>query len=257
MAVLTQRQGMSPAARAFPILWLTVRQFGAGKAIRVVALFAATPIVFSLIYLLNSGDVTPTRFLSQMFLNFLAPTVIPLATLILATAALGNELADRTIPYIALKPVSRARIVLEKFGGVIVITGLAFVIALIATWGIAALGDGSVGVRTLVALLLATLAGVLAYAATFLFVSLIIPRSLIVGIIYILLWESLLARFIPGIKLLSVRHFTQSIYVRVLDDSAITLDRAMQLGSAVTVLILVIVGSLALATLRLQRMNLD
>jgi ABC-2 type transport system permease protein len=240
-----------------PLLWLTVREFGAGRAIRVVGLFAATPIVFALIYLINSGEVTPVRFISATFLNFLAPTVVPLATLVLATGALGNELSDRTIAYIALKPIGRWRIVVEKFAGVVVVTALAFLVGATITWALIELGSDGSGTHTLLALLAAILAGVVAYGAAFLLISLVVPRSLIVGIIYILLWESLLARFIPGIKLLSVRHFTQSIYIRILDDPAFTLDRAVQLSSALSVLAVIVVASLLLATLRLRSMNLD
>src|SRR5690606_25682902 len=99
----------------FPILWLTLRQFGGGKAIRVVALFAATPIVFGLIYAINTGGTSALDFLAAIFLELLSPTVLPLATLVLATAALGNEVSDRTMVYLVLKPIRRARIVVQKY----------------------------------------------------------------------------------------------------------------------------------------------
>ena len=47
------------------------------------------------------------------------------------------------------------------------------------------------------------------------------------------------------------------MYVRIVDDVAITLDEAMQLGPAIIVLVLVIVVSLAVATWRLRTMNLE
>src|SRR5690606_28469410 len=45
---------MSITRRA-PILWLTLRQFRAGRATLLVALFAATSILFAGIFRLNSG----------------------------------------------------------------------------------------------------------------------------------------------------------------------------------------------------------
>lgn len=245
-------------AQRLPILWLTVRQFRAGKSTIVVALFAATPILFAVIDVAGSNHAAGRHFLSDAFLQLLAPTVIPLATLILATNVLGNEIADRTLPYLFLKPLSRGRIVLEKYLGAVFLTGIAFAIGLIAAWAIVDVSRPSDVTSTmLAALLIGAACAILAYGALFLLVSLVIPRALIVGIIYILLWESALARFIPGVKLLSIRHFSQSVFVRILGDSTVKLANAMQLSSALIVVAILTVVSLVLATMRLRTMNLN
>lgn len=242
-------------ARQLPILWLTLRQFRAGKAILVVALFAATPAVFSGILLLTGGDQTWRQFVSGMYLDLLAPTVVPLATLILATNCIGNEVADRTMPYLTLKPVSRARIVVEKYTGAVLTCGAIFLIGYLVAWAIAAAGGGLDG-STLIALWIATAVAIAAYGAVFLLISLLMSRALLAGILYILLWESTLARFIPGIRLLSIRHFSESVFVRLLSDSSITLDGAQRLSSALATLAIVIILSLVLSTLRLRSMDL-
>jgi ABC-2 type transport system permease protein len=243
--------------RAAPVSWLTVREFAAGRAIRVTALFAATPVVFALIYLAQSHRDPAASFLGDNFLNFIAAIVIPLATLILSTAALGNELSDRTMAYIALKPVGRWRIVVEKFVGTVLVTAIPLLIGMAVTWGVLASRDSSVGGRALGAMLLAAFAGIVAYAALFMFVSLVIPRALIVGIIYVLLWEGLLAGIITGAAAVSVRHYTLSIFIRLLHQPAVKIDRPMQLGSALLVLGLLVLASLLLTTVRLRRMSLD
>lgn len=244
-------------AQRLPILWLTIRQLTAGKATRVAALFAAVPVLFALIHLFGSITADGTGYLAGLFLNLLAPTVIPLATLILATNVLGNEVADRTLPYLTLKPIGRWRIVVEKFAGAMLILALVFAVGLLITWGIVAASDDTVDAMLLPAMLAATLAGILGYGALFLLVSLVIPRALIVGVIYVLLWESTLARFIPGIRYLAVRHYEQSIFVRILDVGTVTLPDAMRLGSAIIVILALVVVTLALATLRLRTMNLN
>ena len=109
----------------------------------------------------------------------------------------------------------------------------------------------------LLAMLAATLAGILAYGALFLFISLVIPRALIVGIIYVLLWEGLIVALISGARVLSVRHYINSIFVRVLDNRAVRVDQVASLATALVVLALVVVVSLALASRRLSRMSLD
>ena len=240
-----------------PIFWLTLRQFASGRATRVVAMFAATPVLFALVYLLNSNNTTPNAFLGGIFDQFMAPTVIPLATLILATATLGNELSDRTIVYLVIKPVSTARIVLEKFSGTFLVTSATLVAGVLITWLVTVPGPGMPTAGALGAMFVASLVGVSAYGALFLFVSLVIPRALLVGVIYILMWESLLARFIPGIRVLSIRHFVQSIFVHILRDSSVTIKQPSGLATSIIVMAFVVGISLTLASFRLRQMNLD
>lgn len=244
-------------ARRLPVFWLTIRQFRAGNGVKVVAFFAIISIVLDIIYLSGTSGVVANRFLASTYLELLAPTIIPLATLILATSAFGNEVGDRTLPYLTLKPVSRLRIVLEKYAGVVAIIGLAFVVSLAITWGLLASGSDGATQDMLVSLIVATMSGVLAYGAFFLLVSLVVPRALLIGIIYVLIWESTLARFIPGIKLVSIRHFTQSIFVNSLSDPPINLPDAVQLNSALITLGILVVVSLVLAAWRLRQMDLD
>ncbi|MDI3340595.1 MAG: hypothetical protein QJR03_08685 [Sphaerobacter sp.] len=245
---------MMSLSRRAPILWLTLRQFRAGRATWLAALFAATPILLAVIHRLGSRSVSDAEFLANLFLEVLAPTVVPLATLMLATNALGNELADRTVPYLLLKPIARARIVVEKFLASALVTSLTLAVGLLVTWAVASSGAERSS-RMLAALLGGTLAGMLAYGALFMLISLLIQRALLVGIIYALIWESALARFIPGVKLLSIRHFSQSVFVRLLDDPTVTLDRALQLPSALAVLVVVTVAALTVASLLLRRIN--
>ncbi len=240
-----------------PVLWLTLRQFGAGRATRVVGLFAATPLLFAIVYLLNSQNTAPTEFIAGIFNQFMAPTVIPLATLILATATLGNELSDRTIVYLVIKPISTLRIVIEKFFGTFLVTGAALILGITATWLIIAAGPGSPGTASLGSMFAAALVGVAAYGALFLLVSLVIPRALLVGIIYILLWESLLARFIPGIRVLSIRHFEQSIFIRILSEQNITMEHPSTLTASLIAMGFLVVATLLFAAFRLRQMNLD
>lgn len=248
---------MTTVSSQLPILWLTLRQFAAGRASRVVGVFAATPILFALVYLLNANNTTPNAFLGDVFDQFMAPTVIPLATLILATATLGNELSDRTIIYLVVKPVSTTRIVLEKFFGTFLVTSAALIAGAVVTWLVIFPGPGSPTSGALGSMVIGSLIGVASYGALFLFVSLVIPRALLVGVIYVLLWESLLARFIPGIRVLSVRHFVQSIFVHVLQNSNVTIEQPSGFGVSLFVIALIVVVSLVLASVRLRTMNLD
>lgn len=255
--------------RLLPISMLTYRQFLGGRAIRVVVVLSLIPCLFAAIYLLNSDVTTPAGFLTTLFLvSVIAPTLLPIIVLIVATAALGNEVEDRTLPYLTLKPISRLRIVLEKLLAVLVVTIPPVLIGLALTGLIAGLapadamnvfpGDPTYGVdRVIVAMLVASAAGVVLISTVFLALSLIVPRALLAGIVYVFVWETLLGRFLPGIRIVSVRHYVQSIFVAVLDDPMVTIESATSLRSSFIVIAVVAVISIILATWRLRTMNLD
>lgn len=240
-----------------PILGLTLRQFIGGRAIRIVFLFSLVPALFSLIYLLEPGDMTTREFFAGVFQEFIAPTLLPIATLILATNALGNEVEDRTMVYLVLKPISRTRIVMEKFGAVALAATLLLWEGTLLAYLISMRGDAGNNIDQLLAIFVAELFGVIGYGALFMAISLIVPRALLAGLIYSLIWESLFGRFIPGIRLVSVRHYVQSIYVRMIDNPAIELDEAMRLVPALVIIALLAAVTLAIATWRLRTMNLE
>jgi ABC-2 type transport system permease protein len=255
--------------RLLPISMLTYRQFLGGRAIRVVVVLSLIPCLFAAIYLLNSGNATPAGFLSELFLELIiSPTLLPIIVLIVATAALGNEVEDRTLPYLTLKPISRLRIVLEKLLAVVVVTLPPVLIGLALTGLIAGLaptdtmnifpGDPTYGVdRVIVAMLVAAAAGVVLISTIFLALSLRVPRALLAGIVYVFVWETLLGRFLPGIRVVSVRHYVQSIFVGVLNDPMVTIDSVTSLRASFIVIGVVSVISIILATWRLRTMNLD
>src|SRR3954471_24941729 len=105
--------------RIFPVFTLTLRQFAGGKAVRVVAGLSFIPAIFALIYLINPDVDDPRHFVAiTMFRDLIVAPLLPITALIFARGALGNEIEDRPLPYLTLKPIGRLRIVLEKLIGV-------------------------------------------------------------------------------------------------------------------------------------------
>ena len=258
------------AWRSLPITTLTVRQFMGGKAVRVVGVLSFVPCLFAAIYLLNTDITNPRDFLAELFQQVLvAPTLLPITVLILATAALGNEVEDRTLPYLTLKPIGRLRIVLEKFAGVLVIALPTVLIGLAVTALLVAQGRDDyarlarrspevIDVTAVAwAMFGAAAVGVVALSAIFLAVSLVVPRALLAGIIYTFAWESLLGRFLPGVRLISIRHYVQSIFVGLLDDPEVTLSGATSLTGSLITLSVASVLALLFAAWRLNHMNLE
>lgn len=244
--------------RPLPVMTLTIRQFIGGKAVRVVAALAFLPCLFSLIHLLGSDAIVSIRFVREVILDDLFfPTLLPITTLILATGALGNEIEDRTLPYLTLKPLSRLRIVVEKWLGAVVIAIPTICLGVLAACLIALRGDAADYQRTLVAALAATAIGICAYTAIFILISLVIQRALLLGIIYTFVLESILGRFLSGVRVLSVRHYVASVFEQIQDVPFLISDNAASLNSAIIVLAATTVVAILLAAWRLRRMSLD
>lgn len=241
-----------------PVFWLTARQFIEGRSVRVVALLAAVPILLGGIEIIASGSSLEVRSLLGNAVNELSiPTLLPLIALILASTAIGNEISDRTLPYITLKPWSRMRVVQEKFLATVLIgTAISILLSAVA-WGLLGIVGSTLDLRLLLAIAVACLLAVAGYAAVFSLLSLMINRVLMAGLLYVLIWEDLLARFIPGLRLLSIRHYVQSVYTGILDEPRISVAQQSGLGSSLIVLVVVVAVCLLLSWRRLERMDLD
>jgi len=243
------------------ITQLTMRQFLRSKSVLVVAAICVIPMFFAIIMRLAESNprVWELRdFLATpIFLGLFASTLLPLAALVLSTAALGDEIEDRTLPYLTLKPMSRLRIVLEKYTGTMLITVPVAWIALLTVWLVGSWGYLDDTRDMVVPMLAASLAGIAGFGALFMLISLYAQRALLIGIFYVFVWESLLSQFLTGIRTISIRHYMQSIFVRLLDDPVIELDGAARLSTAVITVALVVVVSLGLSAWRLRTMNLE
>ncbi|MCA9860714.1 MAG: ABC transporter permease, partial [Thermomicrobiales bacterium] len=224
--------------RPLPVFMLTIRQFFGGKSVWVVAVLAFLPALFGMIYWFDSGDNPPAYFLAEnIYRPLVIATLLPITVLILATGALGNEIEDATLPYLTLKPISRLRIVFEKLLATLVVSLPIILGGLLTTYLIVFRGDAgeSESLSFLWALLASAAAGIVAYGAVFLLVSLFVARALLVGIVYALVWESLLGRFLTGLKIVSIRHYTESILVGMADDRDIALTGATGVATSVVV----------------------
>lgn len=244
--------------RPLPVMALTIRQFTGGRAVRVVAALSLIPSLFALINVINPEGMESIEFVRDVILTDLFfATLLPITTLILATAALGNEIEDRTLPYLTLKPLSRLRIVVEKWLGCIIVAIPVICSLLLLSMLILLGGSASDYQRTILGALAATAIGIGAYSAVFMLISLVIHRALLLGIIYTFVLETTLGRFLTGFRVVSIRHYVTSIYEQVQDEPALISENAAGLQESIIILTVITVIALLLATWRLRRMSLD
>ena len=185
--------------RLAPIFFLSVRQFIGGKAVRAVFALGLVPALFTLVYRVNPDMERPRRFLDNIVIDVMLPTILPLAALILATAAFGDEIDDRTLPYLVLKPITRLRIVIEKLLAAVVVSIPMIAMGGLVSWLLVFTSNPGDNLDLL-------------WASVFLLISLLIRRAILAAIIYSIVWESVLGRFISGLRYLSIQHLVRSVY---------------------------------------------
>jgi ABC-2 type transport system permease protein len=159
--------------------------------------------------------------------------VLPLTALIVGTSALGSEIDDGTIVHILTKPLPRREIILAKLA---VAFGITVPVAAIPL-GIAGVIAGST--RLGLGLAAGAVVGGLAYAAIFVALSLVTRRPVAFGLIYLLVWESLLAGVLSGTKQFSVQQYSLTIADRIaandLVQSTVSLPVAIVMSAVLTV----------------------
>ncbi len=185
--------------------------------------------------------------------TFAIGTVVPLLGLIAGTGVIGSEIDDGSIVYVLAKPIPRPLIVLTKL---LVAVGTLFVFAavpvLIAGVVLAGLTDG-IAVAFTVGALLASIT----YAALFLLLAVLTRHAVVVGLLYALIWESLVGSFVPGARTLSIQQWAMSLTDRLVSgDAGATIEATVQPLVAAILLLVVTVGATWLAGQRLRSLTL-
>jgi ABC-2 type transport system permease protein len=223
---------------------------------RRALLLLALPAILLLLAALSRGlagreDTTTVGMLG----GFALGTVIPLLGLIAGTGAIGPEIDDGSIVYLLSKPLSRSSIATTKTAvAVAVVTAFGAVPVLLA--GLVLSGTGA---RLAVGFGIAALVAGIAYAALFVLLAVVTRQAVVVGLLYALIWESLVGTFVPGAQALSIQQWALSITEAVLGTQTaarLDVDAAVGVTTGTVLLVLVVVGSTWYAGRRLRSLRL-
>jgi ABC-2 type transport system permease protein len=182
-------------------------------------------------------------------------TLLPLLSLIAGTGAIGPEIDDGSIVYLLAKPLNRHRLALTKLV-VAVLVVLVFGALPVLVSGLVlsgSSGDLAVGIAAA-----AALAGV-AYCAVFLVLAVVTRNAVVVGLIYALVWESLVGSLVPGAQALSIQQWAFSLTRSMVGESRsdeLGITSAVSLGTGMTLLAVVSVAAAFLAGNRLRSLRL-
>jgi ABC-2 type transport system permease protein len=173
-------------------------------------------------------------------------TLLPLLALIAGTGVIGPEIDDGQIMYVLTKPIPREVIVLTKLVVAIILT-TAF--ATIPTLFAGLILTGTTAQLT-PAFTIGVLVGGVAYSAVFVGLAVASRNAVTIGLLYALVWESLLGSFAPGAKSASIQQWSLSVTDALTNASPVT--STVDLPLAITLLVVVTAAATLLATFRLR-----
>lgn len=183
---------------------------------------------------------------AEVLQSFGLATLLPLLALIAGTGVIGPEIDDGQIMYVLTKPIPREVVVLTKLVvAIILVTVFAVVPTLLA--GLILIGTTA---QVTPAFTIGVLAGGVTYSAVFVALGVMSRNAVTIGLLYALVWETLLGSFAPGAKSASVQQWSLSLTDALTDASPVTSTVGLPL--AVTLLVLVAVAATLLATFRLR-----
>jgi ABC-2 type transport system permease protein len=176
--------------------------------------------------------------------------MLPLLGLIAGTGVIAPEIDDGTIIHLLSKPISRPVIAGTKFlVAASVLALFAAVPTYIAAWLLVRDEDGIAS-----GFAIGVLVAGIAYAAVFLLLGVITRHAVAIGVIYALVWETLVGGFITGAQKFSIQRWGQAIADQFSDSPF--LEAKVTLGFAVPALLIVTVGAVLWAGIRLRRFSL-
>lgn len=196
------------------IAWITARGLFGRR--RFLLLLPLPLLVVGLAVLSRSLGVDPEEWGPPVLVGLGLAVVLPLLALIVGGGVLGAEIDDGTVVHILAKPLPRTEIVLSKLA---VAVGVTAATVGLPMYLVGVLADS---IRLGLGLAVASLLGALAYCALFLALSLVTRRPVLLGLVYVLIWEGLLGNVITGTRVLSIQQYVIAVADRIAPTDLLT-----------------------------------
>jgi ABC-2 type transport system permease protein len=168
---------------------------------RLLLLLPLPVLMIGLALICRANDVQPSQWGQPVIVGLGFIVVLPVTALIVGTGVLGSEVDDGTIVHILTKPLPRRDIIFAKLLVAISVTAVSAAVPMFIAGVLA--DSAAFGL----ALVVSSVVGAIAYSALFLLLSLLSRRPVLLGLVYILVWEGLLGRFISGTRVLSIEQY--------------------------------------------------
>lgn len=216
---------------------------------RVWILIGLSVLLFAVAGLSRWGSDGAVDVATGVIVNFGFGLLLPIMCLLIGTGVIAPEIEDGSIVYLLAKPVPRRTIALSKLVVAVVVAVVFCVASVVIAAQIAGDKDGQLALSMGVATALASVA----YVAVFFMIAVLTRNSIIVGLLYALLWEGVLAGYVPGVRTLSIRQWALAPAEKMLEGNAdIAISSDVSLAAGLILLAVVTIGSVVVSIQRLK-----
>jgi ABC-2 type transport system permease protein len=178
------------------------------------ALLFVLPLILLALAVLVRALVGPDQDAAEATLYGLGLVVIvPLVALLATSGLLAPEIDDGSISYLLAKPISRHTIVASKLLVALACTLVFGAVPMLLAGLVMQTDEPAFGVGFAVA----SLVGGAAYCAIFALLSVMTRHAVVIGLIYLLIWEGLLGGLLDGVRWLSVTRWSAELVDQVAD----------------------------------------
>lgn len=235
------------------LLSLTTHQLLGRRRAILIGLLALIPVGLALLYRFTAGDgAEATEFAAGLIVNFGFLALLPIGALVFGTSALGSEIEDGTVVYLLAHPIGRWRVVVAKAMVASVATALLTVPAMLLTTLLVLEGFDAHSLWW--AATVATAAGSVVYGTLFVGLSTVTSRALIIGLVYVFVWEAFVTNLFSGTRWVSVREYVAAIADAL--TSAEQVGSSLSGGEALIASAVVVAASLVVGTWFLTRFEI-
>jgi ABC-2 type transport system permease protein len=214
------RLRLPPIGACWTLYVFTLRQHLHGRRWMALALLFLLPIGLAILFR-ATGPGIPSRFLEFILTWILIPqALLPLAALLYASGIIQDEQEEQTITYLLTRPIPKWLLYAVKMAATCTTTALLVVVLTMLTYAAIYAGSSAdlseVWLRCVKAAAILSLAAV-TYCSIFGAIGLLTKRTLIVGILYIVIVEGLLAAFPLSLRWGTVIYYTRIMAYRTMD----------------------------------------
>jgi ABC-2 type transport system permease protein len=200
---------------------LSLRQLVRGKRLLVLSALYLIPAVLALVLRCLDRPAPADDLETGLLFHLLPHALVPLTALLYAGSVIQDEVEDQTLTYLLIRPLPRWALYAVKLAAVWIVTVSLTVVFTTLTyagayWGAPELwGTVLPGKALILSGILAV--ALLAYCGVFGLIGVFTSRSLVTGVIYIVLFEVTVANADLVVRKLTVVYYVRVLSARWLD----------------------------------------
>jgi ABC-2 type transport system permease protein len=203
------------------LFMLTLRQHVRGRRLMIAMLLFLLPTVFALLVRGFYPDFPRQHLAFALIFNLIPHGLLPLAALLYSSGMIQDELEEQTLTYLLIRPLPRWGIYLAKLLATLVVTTVLSSVFTLVTYAAIYWGSENFWTqimprdagRTAAIFALA----LCAYCTFFGWTSLLVRRSFILGVGYIIIFEGVIANVDFAVRKITIMYYLRVLAQRWLD----------------------------------------